>query len=777
MAYKQKRNLFGVPVKTENDGKTFARKLIIVNVANLEEVDHEMKVLDWLRQTGGHENIIEILGYGRLQGINQKIYFIDMKLADLTLAEYIGYVFLGQKLPATNFVENFTPIFSQRNCSESERLQTVWAISHQIVTGLEFLHGHGYVHRDLKPQNGTMQLQLTLNSLVLYCRLESLWKLTDFGVTSVGMTTSKTTVYGRGTSGYRAPELCNPGRSYYSNRSDIWALGCIVYELATGRRAFENDWATIVYGTQPSSDLPISVSYQRSFWDQHVSETLRELLSKDPQARPNAADTSRLLLSYANINDLPTPNLLIDSSLHPTYTEWKQLLGTKTSNPERLFELANWFVRNDIPDTCAWLVKEALAARNPFGIDGSYSVMANPRGQFLRDNQHQLREMGERLMAWKEVDCALLVYNNLAKSLSATVKTSLFEAAVSADMFSIQCLLKLGADLNGKDKQGNTPMHSAAAGGHVDAIKLLAKMGADVDRANEMGDTPLYLAATKGQLDAMKSVVGLGADLTGIEKKILSCAAKDGDQEMVEWLVEEKGGVNEKVLNLEWALYFAAQRGRVELMKWLVEQKNVSVNAVLDGQSVLRQALVQREWEAVRWMIDRGADVTATKDDGSTILHVAVRKGDLDIVKLLVQRGADVTVKQIDGSMAMHLAAKGGNWEMVQWLVKHGSDVRAETKDGSTIWQLAPIQGRQEMVEWLMEHRNDPTVAEGKGEEMIQWLKNHGVYDYRKYPSSVVPRNSETTRLMRTGPSDGQWIIFAGYCSQYGYRSDQRKAS
>jgi ankyrin repeat protein len=290
-----------------------------------------------------------------------------------------------------------------------------------------------------------------------------------------------------------------------------------------------------------------------------------------------------------------------------------------------------------------------------------------------------------------------------------------------------------------------------------------------------MGDTPLYLAATKGQLDAMKSLVELGADLTGIEKKLLLCAAKDGDQEMVEWLVEEKVGVNERVLNLEWALYFAAQRGRVELMKWLVEQKNVSVNAVLDGQSVLRQALVQGEWEAVRWIIDRGADVTATKDDGSTILHVAVGKGDLDIVKLLVKRGADVTAKQTDGSMAMHLAAKSGSWEMVQWLVKHGSDVRAETKDGSTIWQLAPIQGRQEMVEWLMEHRNDPTVVEGKGVEMIQWLMNLGVYDYRKYPSSVVPRNSETTRLMRTGPNDGQWMIFAGYCS-HGYRSAQRKA-
>jgi serine/threonine protein kinase len=175
--------------------------------------------------------------------IKRYMYFIDMKLADFTLAEYIAYLFHSQKLPAPdNSVENVSPDFSQKDCSEQEQLQTVWDTAYQIVSGLDFLHRHGYVHRDLKPQNGMIQFLVSLNSQVLYCRLEYVWKLTDFGVTSVAMGTSKTTIYGRGTSGYRAPELFNPGKSYYSNRSDIWALGCIVYELATGRQVFENDY-------------------------------------------------------------------------------------------------------------------------------------------------------------------------------------------------------------------------------------------------------------------------------------------------------------------------------------------------------------------------------------------------------------------------------------------------------------------------------------------------------------------------------------------------------
>jgi serine/threonine protein kinase len=82
--------------------------------------------------------------------------------------------------------------------------------------------------------------------LVLFSKKNKCWKLADFG--SASAATSKklvTTAHARGTDGYRAPEVIIHER--YSRRSDMFALGCITYEIVTGRKLFSSDWAMQEY--------------------------------------------------------------------------------------------------------------------------------------------------------------------------------------------------------------------------------------------------------------------------------------------------------------------------------------------------------------------------------------------------------------------------------------------------------------------------------------------------------------------------------------------------
>ena len=85
-----------------------------------------------------------------------------------------------------------------------------------------------------------------------------MWKLADFGFSSDAH--SKTFVASsssKGTSGYRAPELLED-TGHYNAKVDIWALGCILYELATNKKAFPNDWAVFqarTSGSMPDIDL------------------------------------------------------------------------------------------------------------------------------------------------------------------------------------------------------------------------------------------------------------------------------------------------------------------------------------------------------------------------------------------------------------------------------------------------------------------------------------------------------------------------------------------
>ena len=113
----------------------------------------------------------------------------------------------------------------------------------QVALGLESAAEKGIVHRDVKPQN----IILTTEGVV---------KLTDFGLarshTSPPITISNVFL---GTPYYVAPEQADNGRSA-DTRSDLYSLGCVFFELVTGRVPFEGDTAVDVVVQHLRSAIP-----------------------------------------------------------------------------------------------------------------------------------------------------------------------------------------------------------------------------------------------------------------------------------------------------------------------------------------------------------------------------------------------------------------------------------------------------------------------------------------------------------------------------------------
>ena len=87
----------------------------------------------------------------------------------------------------------------------------------------------------------------------------------------------------------------------------------------------------------------------------------------------------------------------------------------------------------------------------------------------------------------------------------------LLHAAWVGDIERIQSLVSRGADVDAKDKDGDTPLHSAVSFDYYDVVELLIEEGANVNTKNQKGKTPLSLAKDKGSEEIVELLRKHGA--------------------------------------------------------------------------------------------------------------------------------------------------------------------------------------------------------------------------------------------------------------------------
>ena len=194
-----------------------------------------------------------------------------------------------------------------------------------------------------------------------------------------------------------------------------------------------------------------------------------------------------------------------------------------------------------------------------------------------------------------------------------------------ADIVSI--LIENGANIESKDKGDFVPLHFAAREGRYQVVKLLLEKGAQVDSKTRWDQTPLQLAIEKRHHNESILLIQYGANINircndigenyvSKERTILHFAAKDGDFELVKYLIEHNMEVDPLDCYRTTPLLLAAENNHTEICEYLVEH---------------------------------GADPNLKGTDPQTALHYAAKNNNFELVKFLVEHKADVRAKGSNG--------------------------------------------------------------------------------------------------------------------------------
>ena len=373
-------------------------------------------------------------------------------------------------------------------------------------------------------------------------------------------------------------------------------------------------------------------------------------------------------------------------------------------------------------------------------------------------------------------------------------------AEYNADPGAISALLQAGADVNAKNKDGDTALMLAAIRGPM-IVSVLLKAGADVNAKNNDGETALTLAA---DICPFPEVVSLllqaGADANAITSnggraidgarhnsymqntvayQQLAAATVDID---LDSLIEKGTAASlqraiqsyslhapSKFLDeirhfgSDWLTLAVEYNSDPGIVSALLEagvdgnaQDKAGVRAV--DAALISAAYLNQNPEVVSVLLKAGANVNAKDYGGETALRLALRNPNAanpnsEMISLLLQAGADVNAKDRDGNTALILAA-AENPTVVSVLLKAGADVNAKDRDGNTALILAAAFNQNPtVVSVLLEAGADVNAKNNEGATALMAAA------YNNQNQDVISALLKAGADVETKQNDGQTAL------------------
>jgi uncharacterized protein len=311
----------------------------------------------------------------------------------------------------------------------------------------------------------------------------------------------------------------------------------------------------------------------------------------------------------------------------------------------------------------------------------------------------------------------------------------------SGSLGEVKQFIESGADVNGRDGAGSTPLMLAVLAGNAETARYLLGRGADVNaRCAQNGATALSYAVAAGRPDFVGILLAAGArvDLRyRDEQSVLHMAAAGHCTECVKLLLDAHSDLRAADLGGYTALDQAVLHGGAEITAALL-RGGADVHRVhpSDGRQALHQACIKGHAVLIPLLVAAGADPVARDWSGQTpvdlaldyknqaavsaLLHLkpqrqelqatfeeamerAVQRGRSEIVRILIDCGWNVNQVTGTGSSYLNDAALGGRIKVARLLIERGAYLEALNQNGGTPLHDAAISGNTELIGLLLD--------------------------------------------------------------------------
>lgn len=263
--------------------------------------------------------------------------------------------------------------------------------------------------------------------------------------------------------------------------------------------------------------------------------------------------------------------------------------------------------------------------------------------------------------------------------------TALGMAALEGHLEVMQILLNAGADIDGPDDDGTTPLMQTVFGAKTEAAEFLLDRGANANAVRDGGETVLHLAVRSGDERLLRALFKHGAaqsidiQTENFLQTPLHIAALSQEEVSANVLLEmgARTDIQNAVDNTALGVAVGSTTGnKTGLIRLMIEKGNIGTRdpSTQMGMTPLHQAVMLNKFAAVRELVRLGADPEQGDADGNTALHVAAEEGREDIARYLVSTGMNPGIENKAGQTPLLVARLKDNDDMAALLIRAEND-------------------------------------------------------------------------------------------------------